>query len=262
MIRRVLVVAILLILIGGIGSLYTAKSQKKESEKLEEVIEETSFDKINLHTDNADIILSSTTDNQAKIELHGYQSGDELLANVVDQTLDVRVNNKSAKLFSFDFFSPVLSLHIYVPEKIYDTIQIKSTNGSIEMVNIEGKNFDVFTNNGKMTLNHTVGNSFSLDSDNGQIKMNDVTSARLQATTDNGSITLNTEDLDQSISLYTDNGEIDIQSASEPTNATFDIKTDNREVTFFGEKDWAVKTGNGENDIKLHSNNGNITLSH
>ncbi|WP_442961150.1 hypothetical protein [Pseudogracilibacillus sp. SO30301A] len=62
--------------------------------------------------------------------------------------------------------------------------------------------------------------------------------------------------------MNTDNGRIDVQSNKEPTNAILDLKTDNGKVRVFGESNWVTVIGNGENIIKLTTDNGSITISH
>lgn len=271
--------AVILLLVGSIGSIFTAKSQK-QGESLEEFVEERSFNSIYLATDNSEIALIPTTAEKAKVELAGNQKGYVLTTDVVDHTLQVNLKQKRFKLFSFDLFSSKLYLTVYVPQKIYDTIQVESKNGSIKLTDLEGSDLKADTNNGRITLENIKSNSLSLESNNGQIEMNDIIATLIEADihngkiemekvegeiaakTNNGRITLATDNLDRPLDLHSDNGKIEIYSKEKPTNAILDIKVNNGKVRVFDEKDWDTVIGNGENTIKLKTNNGSITLSH
>jgi len=105
------------------------------------------------------------------------------------------------------------------------------------MENITAVMVNAETDNGEVSLEHVEGNI------NGDVN--------------NGRIYLQTSHLD---TLETDNGNIDIETEKEPTNAILDIKTDNGKATVFGSTNWNTVVGDGDNLIELNTNNGEINV--
>lgn len=77
---------------------------------------------------------------------------------------------------------------------------------------------------------------------------------------DNGRISLITESLDRNIDLKTDNGTIEIKTKEEPKNVQFDIEVDNGSVSVFGNAVYDTVIGNGDNLVRLKTDNGNIQI--
>lgn len=279
MIKKLSLLALVLLIIGIIGSIFTVNTQMKDAEMLEEVIETKDFNDIEIYTNNAKIHLVPTDNEEAKVELFGNRPKYELTEKVEGNTLHVNVKAKRNKLFSFDIFPKSLALTVYVPQKIYDTVQIKSNNGRIHVSDLESSEIQVKTNNGSTHLNNVQGEKVSLQTNNGRIEAGNVTAKFVKAEADNGRIDLEhidgeivgetnngrisllTDDLDRHVELQTDNGRINIQSKNKPTNAVLDLKTHNGKITVFGSSDWDTVIGNGDNVIKLTSHNGRITIS-
>lgn len=261
MIKRLSILALILLLVGIIGSLFTMKTQYNQAETLKEkVVEKTDFTNIDIYTNNAEIIVLPTKDETAKIELLGDPSRYELTSDVKDNTLKVNLKLKREKIFSFDLFSSVQSLTVHIPQKVYENIQVESNNGRIELGDLEGNEIEVLTDNGRIELTNIAANLVKAKTNNGRIKMENI-GGEIVGESDNGKISFITESLDQPIELQTDNGQIDVQSKNQPTNAVLDLKTDNGKVRVFGESNWGTVIGNGENIIKLTTGNGNITIS-
>src|SRR5690625_4838852 len=149
MIKRISIIALVLLLVGIIGSIFTINTQLNQGEvEDEKIITSSDFNNIELYSDNTKITLSSTDDANAKIELIGNYSLHEMTADVEKDTLKVNVKTKN-KLFSLDFFLGSLSLTVYVPKKIYENIQVKSNNGRLNVAELEGNTIQAETDNGR-----------------------------------------------------------------------------------------------------------------
>jgi DUF4097 and DUF4098 domain-containing protein YvlB len=279
MIKKISIIALALLLIGFIGSLFTFKSIFAAKEPTEKIVTiQKGFDAIEIDSDGARVEVQPANITEARVELTGAFSNDKLDAAVEKSTLKIEVGNKRKKLFSFDFTAALLTLKVLVPEKEYEALQIESSNGRVQLTGITAKDIltrtdngnismqDVKTStitagagNGRIELNGVSADKVSIWAANGQVRLDDVTGI-VNAETNNGSIALHTDTLDRDIDFATDNGKITIETAKKPTNAVLDIKTVNGRIEVFGSRDWETVIGAGENVVKLTAKNGRITV--
>lgn len=279
MLKKLVMVASVLLIIGIVGSLFNFKTLYSDKEMKEEKIIDTVFDTINISVDSAKIELIPTNEKNAILEYRTNYSDYNFSSEVKNSTLEVHVDMNQKKLFRFDFFSKGSALKLYIPKKQYESLQIESDNGRIMIEGIDVKTADIRTDNGRIEINNMANDNLTVNSDNGRINLANVDASTvttkssngkivlnhvtgtLSSKTNNGSISLITEDLERSIDFKTDNGKIEIQTEKEPTNVIFDLKTDNGSIDVFNQSDWDTVIGNGDHTIKLETDNGKITIT-
>lgn len=258
--KRISFIALLLLIIGVIGSVFTFTSAYQFEEILQkEVIPSAEIANINIRADNGKIEVQPTGDTQITAELSTRNSKYELLTEVEDETLSVQVINQQKGFINFDIFLLGATLTVYMPEKMYDTLNIESDNGLIIVDQSKANDIQVKTDNGKIELRDINSSTINVHSSNGKIIFDHV-EGNIVGKTNNGIIELVTEDLERSIDLETDNGKIDVRTMQEPKNVTFDVRTGNGKIRIFGESNWDAVTGNGEHLIKLNTGNGSIAV--
>ncbi len=278
--KKLSIIATLLLLIGIVGVLFTFNSENDQSKVLEEkVIDTNDFQHINIESNNGNITILPTNENTATVTLIGNDHSAQLITNVDEDTLQIKTNTKETKLFSFGFPSKKASVEIYLPEKEYKQIYATSKNGKITMQDIVASDVQLETNNGKHQVDKLQSETVSLRSNNGKIEANDIKANTVEvdidngkaslkqieadviATSSNGKISLETAYLNHSTDLQTDNGKIEIKTENKPDNVTFDLRTQNGKITVFGENNWDTKVGDGKHLIKLAAENGSISIT-
>ncbi|HHY73443.1 MAG TPA: DUF4097 domain-containing protein [Bacillus bacterium] len=299
-IKKISVVALILLVAGIIGAVATFKSVYKEERVLEDkVIEESQFTNIDVNADNARIEIFPTDEAKTKVTLTGSNTKYQFSTNVGESTLSVKMNYQSKKLFNFGFHPRGFKLKIRVPEKMYDNLKVQNNNGTIHIENLSAANFhghnnngtmqienlkaDNFfgqTNNGKIELSGIEGSAITTEAQNGRIGMKNVVSktvkikvsngsisltnveGNLVGESHNGSIMLKTSSLDRPIDFETNNGQINIQSEKKPTNARFEVSIANGKANILDHTDKnSLFFGDGKNLIKLSTHNGKITVT-
>lgn len=279
MIKKIAVVALILLLVGIVGGAFTFKSVNEAKDITEEKVVSDDFDEIEITSDEASVEILPTSDSEGSVVLSGKSSNYRLSVGVEGSTLKVDVAYRQNKLFTFDFASVLLDLKVYVPEKVYDSLQIGSDNGHVQVDDLQVKDAYVKTDNGRIKLNNLESSKVTAEADNGTIDLKNVAAAnvtvkadngkiildevegKLSGKTNNGSISLITSYLDRPIDFETDNGKIKIQTEKDPTNVIFDIKLDNGKADIFGKTNWDTVVGDGEHLIKLIAKNGKITVT-
>src|SRR5699024_9683792 len=125
---------------------------------------------------------------------------------------------------------------------------------------LEGNTVQAETDNGRIELQNIVAKIVKANSSNGRIDMENI-EGEVFGKTNNGGILLATNHLNRPIELHSDNGKIEIQSKNKPENAVLDLKTKNGEISVYGKDDWDTVIGDGDNLIKVSSQNGRITIA-
>ncbi len=279
-IRLISLIALILLVVGIIGSAFTFRSfHQSDWITKEEAVPSGEIEHLDIRTNNTRIEVLPTNDSDITVELSTKNKKYELLTEVEGDTFFVQVKDKRRGFISLDFFSFGTKLTVNVPEKIFASLQVESDNGLITIEQVQANDVHVKADNGKIELENIESTDITGHASNGLITMKNINSSTINMTTsngklkfdhvegnvvgktNNGAIELTTTDLDRSIELETDNGKIDIQTEQEPTNVTFDVRVDNGKVHIFGSSNWDTVIGNGENLIKLKTNNGSINVT-
>ena len=260
-VKKLSIIALVLLLIGVIGSLFTFSQVTDQKATTEEKMISEIVTDIQIDTDNAAVEIIPTKDKEIKIEL--VSKGVEV--SKLDFTADVEGKKLSVKLkdrrtFSFGFHIQSLHLKVYVPDESYKSFVVESDNGKLQISGLTSKNLIVKSQNGRVELNDIITEKVEVKSANGKVDLNNV-EGKLIGSSNNGKITLLTKDLDREIDFESNNGKIMIKTENEPTNTTFDVHVDNGRVDILGKYEGNTVIGKGENLIKLETNNGKIEVT-
>ncbi|WP_046175302.1 DUF4097 family beta strand repeat-containing protein [Domibacillus indicus] len=263
MIKKLSILALILLLVGGAGSVLTfsrANTAVQVSE--EKTFNENSINEVQLDTDNADVNIVPVPGSSAKVELTGKQKpSSELVfrADVEGDTLVVELDEKQKKFYTMDFVLTHITLNVYLPEKTYESLYVKNNNGRVKVSELAAQNVQMRIDNGKVAGEDITSQNVKVEADNGEIFLDHVDGI-IEGKVINGRIKVLTEDLDRPMQLVTNNGEITVESEKEPTNTTFDVHKDNGSINILDQYDGNARFGKGENIIKLATNNGKIEV--
>ena len=259
--KKLIITGLVLVLIGCIGGFLTYHDNSIDINE-ERVFKENDITGVEVDSNNAGIEIVPTTDSETKVVLQGRGSSEtkgSFTAKVIGKKLVVSWNEKQISFFQLNFIEESLTLKIIVPEKQYKSISINNDNGKIELADLTVAQVKAESNNGRIHIKNTQSESIEVNSDNGRISLDHV-SGSIKGETNNGRISLKTATLDQTIQLETDNGSIEIETEKEPKNVTFDVQVDNGSINILDKYKGSTVIGNGENKVKLKTNNGKIQV--
>ncbi|SOC40709.1 DUF4097 family beta strand repeat-containing protein [Ureibacillus acetophenoni] len=250
-------IIILLVILIGISLVNVAWGFFTGGGKEEVQIDREQFEHVEIDTTNADIQIH-VTDSRPYVELVNKQKYD-LQVEVKGKSLDIEVDEPWFNWFSFDFSFRTPKLNVYLPKEMYETIEVKTNNGKIDVNGLEVKELNTETNNGRIVVKDVISSTIYTDSNNGKVILENIT-GKIIGETHNGDIIITKDVIDQPMELETHNGDVTVQTKKEPENVTYHFKTHNGEVTVFGSEYFNPVVGNGENLIQLRTHNGNITV--
>lgn len=247
--------------------------------KEEDVTIDKGFSHVEVESDNADIMIMPIKDEEASVELNNNNDNRyKVDVKVKDDTLEIVVERKGFRWFSFNFFSKKPVVVVGLPKKDYGTIEAETGNGTINVTRMNVEELVSYTDNGEIMLEEIESEKVVAESDNGDIVLKDIASQSILVEIDNGDaviedstgkivgessngmLTVITDKLEQPMDLETDNGRILVKTKGKSENVRFDVKTDNGSVNIYGQSTTDKKIGNGDIVIKLVSDNGSITV--
>ncbi|WP_432360079.1 DUF4097 family beta strand repeat-containing protein [Sporosarcina sp. UB5] len=260
-------------------------------------IQDNSFSKVDIDVQHGSLTVFPSDDTETRVELTGTREKLELTAEVLVDTLRIKLKNKSPWSFLFQFNTKGVALNVFIPKKLYESISMKSDNGRINAEKLIGKQIECRTDNGRIELNELAATSLEAETDNGRIEISKVQTDRLKAKTDNGRVTMRHVDaeftyaesdngriefdqvdgeltaitdngrivlagehLDRNIDFQTDNGSIEISTMQKASNATIVAKTGHGRIDVYGERNSRSRFGDELHQIRLKSDNGRITV--
>jgi DUF4097 and DUF4098 domain-containing protein YvlB len=262
-------------------------------------IQDSSYTRVDINVQHGALVVMPSDSSVTTVELVGANDKLHLTAEVVGDRLVVRLKNLRHWLFMFNFNMKAVTLNVFIPKKLYQSIAMKTDNGRISAEKLLAKKVDVNTDNGRIQLKEIASSTLTAETDNGRIEIDKVQAdhirtktdngrieirhvdaesvsaesdngrivlehveGKIVGITDNGRITFQTDSLDRNLDFRTDNGSIAIQSSYAPTNVSIHAKTGHGRVDVFGERNSRTVIGSGENVIRLKSDNGRITVAH
>lgn len=258
--KKLSILALLLLLIGGVGSYFTLSQFSQDEITSEKKVSSDMVEEIQISADNASVEVLPTSDTETKVQLvtKGVDvSKLDFTAEVEGKKLIIRLKDKRTFYIGFNIQSS--HLYVYVPQKLYHSIVIDNDNGKVKMSELNVKNLNVQTDNGRIELNKIVSENVDVRSANGKLNLNEV-EGNIKGSANNGKIVLATKDLDRNIKLESDNGKISIKTEKEPTNTTFKVSSDNGSINILDKYEGNTVIGKGENLVDLKSNNGKIEV--
>jgi DUF4097 and DUF4098 domain-containing protein YvlB len=278
---------------------YSFVENKVEIVSTNEVItiQDDRFMNVDINVQHGALFISPSDSSVTTAELIGSNEKLKLTAEVIGDTLFIRLKSLRHWLLMFNFNMKAVTLNVFIPKKLYQSIAMKTDNGRISAEKLLCKKISVNTDNGKIQLKeiaattltaetdngrieigklqvdhlrtktdngriemrHVDADSIVAESDNGRIELEHVTGS-IVGSTDNGRITLLTDSLDRNIDLQTDNGSIVIQSSSKPTSVSIHTKTGHGKIDVFGERNSRTVIGAVEHSIRIKSDTGRITV--
>lgn len=211
MFKKRSIITLVLVGVGMVGTVFKVKSAREVN--LKHNIIKFDFEKINMidvETDNVPMEIISTNEKVARVELIGEESRiREFTADINGTTLVVEVDQKRQK-----FFSEISYLKIYLPKKVYQSINIETDNGGITAENIDVTSLFTEADYGDINLTNIDAGNVKITSDKGEVNLIDV-EGTLGVEADNGSISLITNDIDRDIDFETENGGIIVKSSKQ-----------------------------------------------
>lgn len=281
--RKIMYGALIFVLIGVLGVIITLNNSGVEaftfsSVDVNEKQEVSSKGVSNIIIDSAvDVNVIPTKKNLIEVEFSGKvgKKSKALYKLNIDEDGDsVEITMEKKNKFQFMMFNFTrVSLTVEVPEKMYDSLQIKASSGDIAVEEIDVKEMTIETQSGDIEImNSMIKGSLNLEASSGDVRVKDTTGNVIDIQTSSGDITA-INNKAKEIELLTSSGDIDSNNqVSEKMNmntSSGDIIVDAKEIS----GDISMEASSGDIDVsfvhvpeslavdfKSNSGDGNATM--
>lgn len=218
-------------------NLSRAEKMRSESYTITEQI--TSLD-IDSSYFACDVIVKTTTDSQAKVEFY-YPEKEGISYTVTDGTLSIKNDKKLSLLLSLISFGNSPKITVYLPEKAYEEMKIKTDTGDVMLSDLSTRNLSIDVSTGDVFLNDiTALDKISINGSTADHKLHSVTA---------GALTINNS-----------TGDVSVENA---TLSSFDINTSTGDVEIndLASSAWGkVETSSGGIDVERMTVEGTLNL--
>ncbi|XMB72692.1 DUF4097 family beta strand repeat-containing protein [Mycoplasmatota bacterium WC30] len=258
---RIFKIALALFLVGvGVVATFTAISGENLFSTVNEedfvynelVYDGDEFSNFDFDFENRGFTIRTSDDDQIKITYYTTEK-DNVVVTEGEETLKLLndIEWYDQWFIGINFFTnnDYYDVYLFLPSSIIYDLDINTSNGTIDILNIDNiSNLDFYTSNGKILIVDVETDEMNLHTSNGEIRITDVgIELDLYLKTSNGRIYL-TNITAKDIDAYSSNGRI-IASNIDCNSAILDTSNGDIEVEIKGDKaDYEVNmdTSNGD----------------
>ncbi|WP_436965859.1 DUF4097 family beta strand repeat-containing protein [Staphylococcus shinii] len=149
---------------------------------------------------------------------------------------------------------------VTVPKHL-KSMKIDSSNGSIDLNNIEVEQANIYSDVGKLAIKDSKYNKLNASSDVADILVERSKYNQGQFETDTGQLTIEDMPMDKPTNVETDTGDVVLNyGGAQPKNTLIDFNSDIGDLNIENSKLKDKKIGNGENLVKIVTDTGDTTI--
>ncbi|MCO7125825.1 DUF4097 domain-containing protein [Sporolactobacillus shoreicorticis] len=254
--KKIIYVALALILIGAIGGLIVFKTtdlfQTNRADTQTKTASVNEIKKINVEASSLDVEIKKTNRDQLSAEVKGWGNkqmiqGVKLAINKKGDT--VRVTAERNQSF-FTFTIGWSKLVIEVPERQYNRIAVITRSGDLTAQNLQADQLSLTTRSGTITAEHNQSSGrFDIETSSGDVDLRD-NQARDEASIKANSGDLNVSETEtKSLILETGSGTIDVQQF----RGSLTANANSGDITIRNDKiSGSIDAQTGSGNVALH----------
>lgn len=261
--RKIVLIAIVCIAIGGIGLFFTRSAffmktanGSADTKKLEQKqFKNEQIKSINVDTDDGDVVIEKGKTDLFEVRYNGDQEKRKLDVNEKGEMLQVKMKKKSKHIIE----SKDESLTIIVPERVYNKIEVETAAGTIQMQNIQSEDISAHSAAGGVKMKGMKAQNVKVSSSAGGIVLHKV-EGKVRAESEAGSVEVTQHNPQYSIEADSEAGDVNIQLKEMPKDAVVKGSADTGEVQIFGKENKEITIGNGKVQISGKTSAGSVKI--
>lgn len=275
--KIILLVALILTVVGGLGVLITFSTTDSLIEVSEIKTLDQSFSGMAIDADNVGVELRPGKEEVTAIELVGqtHKSVSYNLDAKIEDGILIVSTDMSDQFSWINLYPNNLKIVISLPEKQYYSLRAEGNSGMIHMEDMQIDEIYCNTKSSSITLETITSKTVTLETGahvglsnvksdsiitktSASIDLENVEADSIRART-SARITLSTSNLDRHIDLDAGNGSIHIKTEQRPENVRFEVSGGGSINLLGGRYEGSVKAGDGDNLVRLIAD-GSITV--
>jgi DUF4097 and DUF4098 domain-containing protein YvlB len=262
MFKHIKLIAFALIAIGVVGSLLTFSSYYKSIAISDtKTISSTNITDLDVDLHFGEIDVVPTSGEEIMVEVRGKMANGIQSSPIIEvkgNELEIKSEDKF-EFLQLGLFKPELKVTVYLPQKQYKQIDVKTSLGDIDINQAQATSVEAMSKFGGVDLQDVKSESVVAKSDLGNIELTRVEGV-IKANTKFGDVEILVHEFLHAIDAQTELGEIEMETKIEPKNVRFDVGTDLGNVRVFNQKGNTFTNGNGSVVVQGYSKIGNVTI--
>ncbi|MED1783692.1 DUF4097 family beta strand repeat-containing protein [Brevibacillus fortis] len=276
--KRLFGISLLLFIIGVCGIIWLFTKQENFSFSLKQVNEERMIEQevkaIEVRTEVADVEIMASKQPKASVRMVGEVSEQQEerleFRSVVspDGTLLVELRERP----HVNMFYPrngKVKLELFLPEKVYEHVQLETMTGDIKSGMLRAKNTKISSSNGDVDVLGYEGEALNVQTATGDINLANVRSAVTIESSTGEIDKVTMPELTHDVSIRTDTGDIRVTVAKEPAAAQLEVTTDTggiettwSNLIYEKDEEYKVKAsiGSGGPKMTVRSSTGDVRI--
>lgn len=267
MLKKLVITALLLILIGVGGSIAFYNSSNNTTTINEtQSIDYSTIDALQLDTISTDVeIIASKEQQEATIELIGKvkeANAPKLAVEVKGSRLVIDIQEtRENKWFNLspNFAPETLLLKLHVPEKLVHTIEFKGISADVYLENIHSNSLKLATTSGDIDGENLQFQTADIQTVSGDLELEKLL-GEASITTESGDIYLTMADLIHPIEITSTSGDVELITSNEPTDVNFQVKSVSGDINLLGKYNESAVVGKGTTLVDIQTTSGDISV--
>lgn len=263
--KKLLLLAVVCIIVGGIGASLTWKSYAETVNKIKEretqkIEANEQIKNIQVDLEAGDVKIEKGHDSSFYIEKSAMLEKQEVIVEEKGDTLIVEADIEKGISFDFSFLSVrAPQITVIVPEREYNDIKAHTKAGDVTVLNLDSERVDVSTSAGDINVQNVATSVVEGISKAGDIQTNNVTGDVI-AKTMSGDVDMIDHAPNYSVVANSKAGDIYIRLLETPKDAKVIGNSTAGDVEIFQQEDKFVEFGNGEVTIKGETLAGDVKV--
>ncbi|MDH4423912.1 MULTISPECIES: DUF4097 family beta strand repeat-containing protein [Bacillus cereus group] len=264
MMKKILLVAIACIIVGviGISQTYKKAVANVEAGNKEDVIKNEALKNVEVDLAAGDVVIQKSPDSSFYVKQTGDVRKQEIRIVEEGDALKIIGGRENGDSFDFSFYNfrfQTPTVTIFVPERFYQEIKVKSSAGQIEISDVKSDRVRVETLAGEVELKHVTAKNVEGSTKAGEVNFEKVI-GKVTAKTASGDVEIIDHDSKYDLEASSTAGDIDITLLEKPQNAVISGQSAAGDVTIFNEENRNVTIGNGSTKINGKTAAGDVTI--
>ncbi len=295
--KKIVIGALMVLAFGIVGAIATASftnvfTMQTVGYHDEKEVNGKDIQNIEINGSSTDIIVVPTKSNEIKVVLDGQMSESmkDKYKLTIDQSGDtLKVTAESNMFFHIGMAITDLVLEIEVPQKVYDSISVSASSGTIDIQDLQVKDFstdvssgDIFvedvkvegqfegeSSSGTLRISNTNAINYELEASSGDIIMENAV-GDITADTSSGTITIDNQEVAGDILAEASSGDVMISFQKAPTSLAIDFEGSSGDgvvnidgVNYEEKSEELIKgsIGDGEYKLFVRTSSGDFELN-
>lgn len=211
------------------------------------IIDSKHIDEIYVNTDGQNVELQPTSEKNVKVE------SDKLKDIKIEEKENMVTIDAGESSAGITLETP--TIRIYVPEKVYEKIEVKTVSGDVEAEQIEAKTMQLWNDSGNIIVDNYKGEKIESTSKSGEITLKEIDSD-FEIYNDTGEVhVLMIKGINSEGKIETQSGNVNISFAQEPKDIAIDVGASSGRI----KNNYEISSLQKETDNKLKGKIGSGT---